>query len=70
MRLELLRPVGRDQCRHRDQAAIALRESFALPQVAVNNVVGVVDQRRRKSLDAVAFGGRRCASAMRLSLVF
>ena len=34
--------------------------AFALPQVAVDNVVGVIDQRGRKRLDAVAFGGRRC----------
>src|SRR5665213_820190 len=40
--------------------AIALGERLALPQVAVNHVVGVSDQCRRKRLDAVAFGGRRC----------
>src|SRR5258708_19664506 len=60
MRHELLRPIGRDQRRHRDETAVALRESLPLPQIAVNNVVGVIDQCGRERLDAVAFGGRRC----------
>src|ERR1700737_2765379 len=70
MRHELLRPVGRDQCGHRDETAVALRESLALPQVAIDNVVGVIDQRGRKRLDAVAFGGRRCLGHASLPLSF
>src|SRR5215467_4025796 len=60
MRHELLRPVGRDQRRDRDKTAVAFGESLALPQVAVNNIVGVIDQCGRECLDTVAFGGRRC----------
>src|SRR6478735_10037372 len=60
MRHQLLWPVGRDQRGYRDEAPIAFGESLALPQVAVNDVVGVIDQCRRERLDTVAFGGRRC----------
>src|SRR5258708_20271593 len=60
MRHELLRPIGRDQRRHRDETAVALRESLPLPQITVNNVVGLINQCGRERLDAVAFGRRRC----------
>ena len=67
--LELLRPVGRDQRRERDQAAVALRQARALPQVAIDDIVGVVDQRRHERLDAVALGGRRCLGHVSLPLL-
>jgi hypothetical protein len=54
--LELLRPVHRRQRGHRDQAAIALGQSGALPDIAEQNLLRQVDELRDDSADFVAGG--------------
>ena len=56
MRDELLRTVGCNQRCDRDEAAVALRKTLALPEVAVEDVVRVIDQCRREIPDAVPLG--------------
>src|SRR6202000_2312105 len=48
----------------------ALGQPLAFPEVAINNVIGVIDQRRRERLDAVAFGGRRGLGHASLPFVY
>lgn len=40
---ELVGPVHRDQCGHRDEAAVPLGEAGALPDVAVEQALGQLD---------------------------
>ena len=61
MPVELLLAAEREQCRHRDQAAVALRQAGALPDIAVDHGVGNLGEFRHGAADGFAGRrGRRC----------
>jgi hypothetical protein len=44
MTVQLTLAAERDQCRHCDQAAIALRQAWSFPDVPINHLLGQFDE--------------------------
>src|ERR1700733_4460414 len=55
---QLLWPIARNECRHHDQAAVALAESRPLPDVTINNLIREFDHLRDSAANTLARGYR------------